>query len=177
MSKLQEILSKTPSWLRLYNRKYQLTAVERMNEVLRSSGMSQKELAERAGWSEGYVSRLLSGRQNLTLKTLARFEDAVGSEVLQVTVDRTAAVREVLRAMESWRNYQGVKVELLHVPMGQRDRATHPRRPDTLWVKTFQVGGSETHPGASWGSPNIRHGFVRRLDLSSFTQIPVEETE
>lgn len=82
---LKNILDRTPGWLRLFNRDYQVKTVLRMNELLRSKGMSQKELSEKTGWSKGYVSRLLSGGGNLTLRTVAKFEDAVGARVLHVT--------------------------------------------------------------------------------------------
>ena len=85
LSLLQDILDRTPSWMRRFNRKYQTTTVLRMNEVLRARGLSQAEVAERAGWKRPYVSRVLSGRENLTLRTVARFEDAVGADVLNVT--------------------------------------------------------------------------------------------
>lgn len=66
-----------------------------MNDLLEKSKLSQKELAEKAGWSEGYVSRILSGRQNLTLKTLARFEAAVGADVLEVTQESRSPTPEI----------------------------------------------------------------------------------
>lgn len=74
-----------PAWVRLFNRKYQDDAVRRMNDVLKASGMSQRDLAKRAGWTPAYVSRILSGGENLTLRTVARFEDAVGADVLTVS--------------------------------------------------------------------------------------------
>lgn len=46
--------------------------------------MTQKDVCDATGWSKGYVSRLLSGEGNVTLRTLARFEDAVGGDVLLV---------------------------------------------------------------------------------------------
>lgn len=74
-----------PSWVQRYNRKYQNDAIRRMNDVLRASGLSRKEVCERTGWKPGYLSRILSGGENLTLRTVARFEDAVGADVLAVT--------------------------------------------------------------------------------------------
>jgi transcriptional regulator with XRE-family HTH domain len=90
--KLHQFLDTIPSWVRRYNSKYQLRAVVRMNALLKERGLSQKEVAERAGWTEGYVSRLLTGKQNLTFKTLARFEDAVDADVLMVTRERSGRV-------------------------------------------------------------------------------------
>lgn len=81
---LDKLFSDTPAWLRLFNRDYQLKTVMRMNDLLSQKGLSQKEVCERTGWSKGYVSRLLSGRGNLTLRTVAKFEAAVGGRVLRV---------------------------------------------------------------------------------------------
>ncbi len=81
---LSKLLSDTPAWLRLFNREYQIKTVMRMNDLLSQNKLSQKEVGERTGWSKGYVSRLLSGRGNLTLQTIAKFETAVGGRVLRV---------------------------------------------------------------------------------------------
>ena len=83
-NKLQALLDRTPAWLRLFNRDYQIRTVMRMNDLVGQKGLSQKEVCERTGWSKGYVSRLLSGRGNLTLKTIAKFEAAVDGRVLRV---------------------------------------------------------------------------------------------
>ncbi|HIG76153.1 MAG TPA: XRE family transcriptional regulator [Bacteroidetes bacterium] len=85
MHKLKEILSRTPSWERRFARKFQLLAVARMNELLEKSPYTQQDIAAKTGWDKSYVSRLLTGGGNLTLKTVARFEDALGEDVLMVT--------------------------------------------------------------------------------------------
>jgi antitoxin component HigA of HigAB toxin-antitoxin module len=45
--------------------------VESVECFMRAHGISQQELAARLGVSEGRVSQILSGEQNLTLRTLA----------------------------------------------------------------------------------------------------------
>ena len=45
--------------------------VDGVEHFMRSRGVSQQELAAKMGVSEGRVSQILSGDQNLTLKTLA----------------------------------------------------------------------------------------------------------
>lgn len=47
-------------------------AVE-LNRALEFAGISQRELAERLGKSEGFVSQVLSGGSNVTLRTLGDF--------------------------------------------------------------------------------------------------------
>lgn len=88
MSRARQLLGKMPAWIALYNRKYQVDAVSRMVDLLNEKGLSQKEVAVKAGWTQSYLSRVLSGRQNLTLKTVARFEAAVGGHVLTVYKSR-----------------------------------------------------------------------------------------
>ena len=46
--------------------------------------MSQQALAERLQKHPSYVSRVLGGGVNLTLKTIVQFEDALGVCILQV---------------------------------------------------------------------------------------------
>ena len=44
-----------------------------IDKALEIAGLSQKDLAQRLGKTEGYVSQVLSGGANLTLRTLADF--------------------------------------------------------------------------------------------------------
>lgn len=48
---------------------------------MREHKTTQSELAERLGVSEGRVSQILNGRQNLTCKTIEALGDALGAEV------------------------------------------------------------------------------------------------
>lgn len=56
-----------------------------IKQQLGTQGLSQLELAQRLGISEGRVSQLLNGRGNLTLRTMARIAQVLGLE-LQVVV-------------------------------------------------------------------------------------------
>ena len=53
-------------------------AIERLVE---KRGLKQQELAERMGVTEGRVSQILSGRENMTLRTLARLAWALDSRL------------------------------------------------------------------------------------------------
>ena len=44
-------------------------------------GLTQKELAERMGCSQQYVSLILKGKENLTLETIAKLETALDFEL------------------------------------------------------------------------------------------------
>lgn len=48
-----------------------LDATEAIVELLEKTGVSRQELAERLGKSKGFISQLLSGERNMTLRTLA----------------------------------------------------------------------------------------------------------
>lgn len=51
---------------------------------LKNNNISQKELARRLGRTEAYVSKLLSGSQNVTLKTIAETANVLDCEVKDI---------------------------------------------------------------------------------------------
>jgi len=51
---------------------------------LRANGMTQKELAERLGYSPQYVSKILKGSENLTLETITKIEKVLGIKLIEV---------------------------------------------------------------------------------------------
>src|SRR5438876_630602 len=52
-----------------------------INQALEALGLSQKEVAKRLQKTEGFVSQVLSGGANLTLRTLADFAYSLDCEV------------------------------------------------------------------------------------------------
>jgi ribosome-binding protein aMBF1 (putative translation factor) len=46
-------------------------------------GVTQKQLAERIGCTQQYVSNLLKGSTNMTLETIARLEKALNIDILK----------------------------------------------------------------------------------------------
>jgi transcriptional regulator with XRE-family HTH domain len=56
-------------------------ATEAIAAAMESLGITQKELATRLGCTKGYVSQLLGGGRNLTLRTLSDVAQALESEV------------------------------------------------------------------------------------------------
>lgn len=86
VEKLREHASATPSkwreeaetrranksWLR-YSQGIAMKMLDRMEEL----GMTQKELATRMCCTQQYVSKVLKGRENLSLETLSKIEDAL----------------------------------------------------------------------------------------------------
>ena len=58
-----------------------LEVTETICNILEKEKISRKELAERLGKSKGFVSQLLNGGRNLTLRTVADILHALGYKV------------------------------------------------------------------------------------------------
>lgn len=67
----REALKATPPELR-QQMEWSFRIADQIDDALKASGMSQKELAARLGTSAAAVSRWLSGGHNFTLSTLAK---------------------------------------------------------------------------------------------------------
>jgi len=66
-----------------------LDATEALARTLRGSGLTQSELAARLGKTKGFVSQILGGGKNLTLRTLADVAGALGCKVeIQLRTER-----------------------------------------------------------------------------------------
>lgn len=59
---------------------------DRIYELMKSAGMTQKELAKKIGKSESEVSVWLSGGHNFTLRTLAKVSSVFGEDIVAVPV-------------------------------------------------------------------------------------------
>jgi transcriptional regulator with XRE-family HTH domain len=55
-----------------------------MLDKMESMSMTQKSLAEIMGCSQQYVSKILKGKENLSLETLSKIESALGIAILQM---------------------------------------------------------------------------------------------
>lgn len=73
-------------------------ATEALAEALEASGINQSELARRLDKTKGYISQLLGGGRNLTLRTLADLADA-----LECLVEfRLQPQRQVVSMLRDW---------------------------------------------------------------------------
>lgn len=68
--------------------------VARIRALLGERGLTQKELAERVDKTPSYVSRVLGGAVNLTLKTITEFEDALDANILSVPSEESSALKK-----------------------------------------------------------------------------------
>src|SRR6266849_8448298 len=58
-----------------------LDVTEAVSEMLEEEGVTQTMLAQRLGKTKGFVSQILAGGRNLTLRTIADVADALGYRV------------------------------------------------------------------------------------------------
>jgi len=83
-SALKKALAGTALSTRTFVRKQGELAV-RLHELMEEIGLNRRQLAEKVGRTELYVSRLLSGSANPSLKTLAEFEVVLGRELMRIS--------------------------------------------------------------------------------------------
>lgn len=57
--------------------------------AMKEKGINQIELAKQLGVSRGYVSRILSGNENMSIKNVARILHELGKKYVQYTIDIT----------------------------------------------------------------------------------------
>lgn len=62
----------------------------RLHEEMQKQGISKTELASRIGSSQPYITRILKGRDNLTIATMVKLARAVGLKV-QISLGETGA--------------------------------------------------------------------------------------
>jgi transcriptional regulator with XRE-family HTH domain len=55
--------------------------------ALKEQDMTQKELAEKMNVSPQYISKLVKGKENLTLETLTKLQNILGIDILGSTVE------------------------------------------------------------------------------------------
>ena len=60
------------SWLR-YSQKIAMQMLDKMEQMK----ITQKQLAERMNCSQQYISKILKGKENLSLETLTKIENAL----------------------------------------------------------------------------------------------------
>ena len=66
-----------------------IEVTEALARALRNSGLTQSELAARLGKTKGFISQIMSGGRNLTLRTLSDVAGAIGCRVQVNLVSET----------------------------------------------------------------------------------------
>lgn len=90
MSLFQNLLDGIPPVTKKYVNR-QLGFAATVAEKLKHNGMTQRELAEKLGKKESYISRVLSGDANPTLKTVSELEVALGADVISFNLQKQKA--------------------------------------------------------------------------------------
>lgn len=68
---------------RAWLRHSQMIAMRVLDEM-ENKGLTQKEFAQRVGCSQQYISRILKGKENLSLETISKIEAALGVSILEI---------------------------------------------------------------------------------------------
>ena len=71
-----------------------LDVTEAVSAMMQEAGISKTQLAKRMGRTKGFITQLLSGGRNLTLRTLAGLADALEARVT-ITVSQNRDSRSV----------------------------------------------------------------------------------
>lgn len=96
LEKLQELAKPLPEKERqemeyqIENRDWLLLSVKlalRIRSLMEAQSINQSELARRMGVSPAQVTKILSGGENLGLKTIAKLESALGSPLYHIEVE------------------------------------------------------------------------------------------
>ena len=80
---VETVENKGEKWM-CHSRAIAVTISNRMEEL----GMTQWSLAEKMNCTQQYVSKVLKGRENLSLETLCKIENALGIRILQAGINK-----------------------------------------------------------------------------------------
>lgn len=73
-----EFRQKNNTWLR-YSQRIAMLMLDKMEEL----GINQKQLANMMDCSQQYISKVLKGRENLSLETLSKIEATLGISIIK----------------------------------------------------------------------------------------------
>jgi transcriptional regulator with XRE-family HTH domain len=79
----RRLLEETPAEVRIFVRKYG-DIVVRVHQLLREKGWTQKDLARKMEKTPSEISKWLNGDHNFTLRSLAKLEAELGTEIIYV---------------------------------------------------------------------------------------------
>jgi len=97
-SRYEELIQDPEARKQLATESLVLEATETVIELMQDQNVTKAELARRLGRSRAFVTQLLDGRANMTLKTLAEVAQALGRE-LSIAVKPTAASTRASRSI------------------------------------------------------------------------------
>jgi transcriptional regulator with XRE-family HTH domain len=81
-----DLVKEVPKWISNYNR-LSMDIASRIEILLKDKNLNQKKLADLLGKKESEISKLLSGSHNFTIKTIAKLEEALNTQLLYTVYD------------------------------------------------------------------------------------------
>lgn len=99
---LTELLP-TPEDQRDYGReRCRIALAEAIGQGIEDSGLSRTEIAEKLGVTKGYVSQVLSGKRNMTIKTLADLLWVSDRELVDVSTQPLGVIMTTPESALEW---------------------------------------------------------------------------
>jgi transcriptional regulator with XRE-family HTH domain len=149
-------------------------ATEMLSELIEESGENRKELAEKLGRSKGFVTQVLAGDRNMTLRTLADFAFALEHRV-KVGATPLTEQGDGGEALDA----QGLAVARVYSVAGElfarpeyEDAGDDPRRPLAAEGAGLYVSASFAH--ATWVTAAAREASAQ-LSLEAMPpRLPAE---
>ena len=80
-----ETIESDPGIDRFVDRSFDI--VDRIHEIIKSEGLSQRDVAKLLGKKESEISKWFSGMHNFTLKSLMKLEVVLGKDIIHVASD------------------------------------------------------------------------------------------
>src|ERR1043166_4065927 len=105
MSKLAEVLSKARRSVNYLTEKCVLQYTGEIDRLIESRQVTRAELGRRIGTSPAYVTKVLRGDTNLTVKTMVSLADALGAKVEIIVLDRSEERRVGKECRSRWSPY------------------------------------------------------------------------
>lgn len=100
---LIDALTQTPDDKRLFAQEEAiLDFTELVCELMEREGVSRSELASRLGKSKGYVSQLLAGEANMTIRTMSDLMHVLGFSLRFSAMNHTPKLRETILLRSAW---------------------------------------------------------------------------
>ena len=62
----------------------QIQIGERIKAILEEKGLKQQELADSAGMTKSYLSRIIHGTENITVQTIETLQNALKTRIINV---------------------------------------------------------------------------------------------
>lgn len=83
MNAFERILARTPDTTKR-NVEKNIAIANRIIEILRGQGKTQRDLARAMGKSESEISKWLTGLHNLELRTIYKIEAVLGEDIIEI---------------------------------------------------------------------------------------------